>query len=36
MKHLWDFKSSENLNKKPSVKENEDVFFKMMNKVRGK
>jgi hypothetical protein len=36
MKHLWEFKSSENLNKKPNVKENDDVFFKMMNKVRGK
>ena len=34
MKHLWEFKSS-NSNKKV-VKENDDVFFKMMNKVRGK
>ena len=34
MKHLWEFKSS-NQNKK-IIKENDDVFFKMMNKVRGK
>ena len=34
MKHLWEFKSS-NQNKK-IIKENNDVFFKMMNKVRGK
>jgi len=34
MKHLWEFKSS-NSNKK-IIKENDDVFFKMMNKVRGK
>jgi hypothetical protein len=34
MKHLWEFKSS-NSNKKV-IKENDDVFFKMMNKVRGK
>jgi len=35
MKHLWEFKSSDS-NKKTSIKENEDAFFKMMNKVRGK
>ena len=34
MKHLWEFKSS-NQNKK-IIKENDDVFFKIMNKVRGK
>lgn len=34
MKHLWEFRSS-NSNKKV-IKENDDVFFKMMDKVRGK
>jgi len=34
MRHLWEFKSS-NSNKKV-IKENDDVFLKMMNKVRGK
>ena len=34
MKHLWEFKSSDS-NKKV-IKESDDVFFKMMNKVRGK
>lgn len=35
MKHLWDFKSSDTTKK--TIKEgNDDVFFKMMNKVRGK
>jgi len=35
MKHLWGFKSSEATKK--TIKEgNDDVFFKMMNKVRGK
>mgnify|MGYP003672109722 CR=1 FL=1 len=34
MRHLWEFKSS-NSNKKV-IKENDDVFFKMMNNVRGK
>jgi len=34
MKHLWEFKSSDS-NKKV-IKESNDVFFKMMNKVRGK
>jgi len=35
MKHLWGFKSSDTTKK--TIKEgNDDVFFKMMNKVRGK
>tara|TARA_R100001509_G_scaffold52119_1_gene28603 strand:+ start:101814 stop:102977 length:1164 start_codon:yes stop_codon:yes gene_type:complete len=34
MKHLWEFKSSNS--SKRSIKENDDVFFKMMDKVRGK
>ena len=35
MKHLWGFKSSDTIKK--TIKEgNDDVFFKMMNKVRGK
>lgn len=34
MKHLWEFKSSNS--SKKVVKENDDVFFKMMDKVRGK
>ena len=34
MKHLWEFKSSDS-NKKV-IKESDDVFFKMMNKIRGK
>ena len=34
MKHLWEFKSSNS--SKKSINENDDVFFKMMDKVRGK
>ena len=34
MKHLWEFKSSNS--SKRSINENDDVFFKMMDKVRGK
>ena len=34
MRHLWEFKSSDS-NKKV-IKENDDVFLKMMNKARGK
>lgn len=37
MKHLWGFKSSDSISTKKNIKEgNEDVFFKMMNKVRKK
>jgi translation elongation factor EF-1beta len=37
MKDLWSFKSSDKMTTKKNIKEgNEDVFFKMMNKVRGK
>jgi len=36
MKHLWDFKSSDSSSTKKNVKAGDDVFFKMMNKVRGK
>jgi hypothetical protein len=36
MKHLWNFKSSDTLSTKKNIKESEDDFFKMMNKVRGK
>jgi len=34
MKHLWEFKSSNS--SKRNINENDDVFFKMMDKVRGK
>ena len=34
MKHLWEFKSS--TSNKKVIKENDDIFFNMMNKVRGK
>lgn len=34
MKHLWEFKSSNS--SKRSINENDDAFFKMMDKVRGK
>ena len=36
MKHLWEFKSSTTTVNRKTIKENDDVFFKMMNKVRGK
>jgi hypothetical protein len=37
MKELWNFKPSDNINTKKNIKENrDDVFFKMMNKVRNK
>ena len=36
MKHLWEFKSSTTTTNRKTIKENDDVFFKMMNKVRGK
>ena len=36
MKHLWEFKSSPTSTNRKAIKENDDVFFKMMNKVRGK
>ena len=36
MKHLWEFKSSTATTNRKTIKENDDVFFKMMNKVRGK
>ena len=36
MKHLWEFKSSPTSTNRKTIKENDDVFFKMMNKVRGK
>jgi hypothetical protein len=37
MKHLWGFKSEDKLSTKKNIKEgNEDVFYKMMNKVRNK
>jgi hypothetical protein len=37
MKDLWSFNSSDKTTTKKNIKEgNEDVFFKMMNKVRGK
>lgn len=37
MKHLWGFKASDTVSTKKNIKENnEDVFRKMMNKVRGK
>jgi len=36
MKHLWEFKSSSTSTNRKTIKENDDVFFKMMNKVRGK
>lgn len=34
MRHLWEFKSSDS--SKKVIKENDDVFVKMMNKMRGK
>jgi hypothetical protein len=36
MKHLWEFKSSPAKSNRKTIKENDDVFFKMMDKVRGK
>jgi hypothetical protein len=37
MKDLWSFNSSDKMTTKKNIKEgNDDVFFKMMNKVRGK
>jgi len=37
MKDLWNFKPSDKITTKKNIKEgNEDVFFKMMNKVREK
>ena len=37
MKHLWHFKSSDKISTKKNIKEgSDDVFFKMMNKMRNK
>ena len=37
MKHLWEYKASNPISTKKNIAEgSDDVFFKMMNKVRGK